>query len=390
MDQACQSRVLAFQQRMADQGLDLALLADADSIVYFSGYANYLAMDFGRPTLLGLLRDGAPVLITPAMEAEMAKAMTGLAAVEAWSDGENGEWRSPLARLVEASKARRIGIETGKTHPLIAAEIAATAARQNSSLEDVTPLVGALRMIKSPEELAVMAQAGQVAVAMGAAGRAAIGEGVPEYEVALAVIAGGTRKAAELLDGAAGADPADIFCSPTIHNLQVLQSGAHTCMVHRRSSVRRIERGDPVYLCFCGIANFRHFKLGFDREFWVGSVSDEQARAYETVVEAQQAALAEIRPGALAKDVHAAAEEVYRSSGYGPAYRTGRGIGYSFLETPELKRGDETRLQAGMTFAVDGGLGVPGRFGARIGDSIAVTADGFAYLTDFPRALAVL
>ena len=88
--------------------------------------------------------------------------------------------------------------------------------------------------------------------------------------------------------------------------------------------------------------------------------------------------------------MHAAAEEVYRSAGYGSAYRTGRAIGYSFLEPPEIKASDGTRLEAGMTFAVDGGLGVPGRYGARIGDSIAVNETGFEYLTDYPRELAVL
>jgi len=58
-----------------------------------------------------------------------------------------------------------------------------------------------------------------------------------------------------------------------------------------------MRKGDPVYLCFCGIANFRNYKLGFDREFFVGSATEEQARVYETAVAAQQAALAAIRPG---------------------------------------------------------------------------------------------
>ena len=63
---------------------------------------------------------------------------------------------------------------------------------------------------------------------------------------------------------------------------------------------------------------------------------------------------------------------------------------FAVMEPPELKHSDETRLEAGMTFAVDGGLGVAGRYGARIGDSIAVTETGFEYLTDYPRELAVL
>ena len=148
--------------------------------------------------------------------------------------------------------------------------------------------------------------------------------------------------------------------------------------------------GDPVYLCFCGIANFKQFKLGFDREFFVGAVTDEQARVYETAVAAQQAALAVLRPGVAAEEVHLAAEEVYRSAGFGQAYRTGRAIGYSFLEEPQLKQGDKTTIEPGMTFAVDGGITLPGAFGARVGDSVVVTESGFEYLTDFPRELTVL
>lgn len=384
MQNPCKKRVAELQARMRDEGIDVAVFSNADSVFYFTGFANYLAMEFGRATVVAVLRDGEPIIITPSQEAEMARAMTDLPDVREWTDGIDDEWRKPLAELIKSCRAKCIGYEIDKTDPAITRGI--TTSAEGARVADIAGLISSMRVIKTADELATMRQAGKVAVAMVEAGRGAMAEGVPEYEIALAVIAGGTRKAAEFLSD----DGADAFVSPTIHNLQVLQSGHHTCMVHRRSSTRCLQHGDPVYLCFCGIANFKHFKLGFDREFWVGSVTDEQARAYETVVKAQQAALSEIRPGAIAKDVHAAAEDVYLSGGYGTAYRTGRAIGYSYLEQPELKRGDETRLEAGMTFAVDGGLGFPGQYGARIGDSIAVAKDGFEYLTDYPRELAVI
>jgi len=182
-----------------------------------------------------------------------------------------------------------------------------------------------------------MRQAGQVAVAMVEAGRKTIRKGVPEYEVSLAAVSAGTRKAAELLAGTANRE----FDSPMIHNLQIMQSGSHTCMVHRRPTVRPIEDGDPVYLCFCGITVFRGYWLGFDREFFVGSVTDEQARLYEVTINAQMAALNAIRPGVVAEDVHTGANEVYRQAGFPPTYRTGRGTGASILEMPELKAGDK-------------------------------------------------
>ena len=384
MSQIHETRILELQRRMKDAGVDSFLIADPDSVFFFTGFWGYLGMEFGRPTILMVPREGESSLITPAMEGDMARAMTRMRDLREWTDGMGGEWMEHLSTLLTGNRGRTVMLESSKTHPTVAT--ATREAAKDARFKDGSSLISAMRMIKSDAEIAVMRQAGKVAEAMVAGGRAAIGEGVPEYELALAVIAAGTRKAAEFLSQK-GEDP---LMSPTIYNLQILQSGPHTCLVHRRSTVKRVAKGDPIYFCFCGIANLKQFKLGFDREFFVGSATDEQARTYETAVRAQQAALAMIKPGAIAADVHAAAEDVYRSAGFGLAYRTGRGIGYSFLEEPQLKRGDPTRLQPGMTFAVDGGITVPGKFGARIGDSIVVTKGGFEYLTNYPRELAIV
>ena len=42
----------------------------------------------------------------------------------------------------------------------------------------------------------------------------------------------------------------EAFISPMIHNLQIMQSGHDTSMVHRRASVKKLEKVDPVYFCF--------------------------------------------------------------------------------------------------------------------------------------------
>jgi Xaa-Pro aminopeptidase len=136
--------------------------------------------------------------------------------------------------------------------------------------------------------------------------------------------------------------------------------------------------------------NFKGVKLGFDRQYWVGEVPDEEARLYEIALKAQAAALHMIRPGAVAEDVHFAAAKVYQEEGFGLCYRTGRSVGFSLIEKPELKVGDQTVLQPGMTFAVDGAVSIPEKAAARVGDSIVVTDDGFDYLTPFPKDLQVL
>ena len=375
-------RTETLQRRLADEELDAAVLADPDSIYYFAGFANYLGTDFGRPTLLVVPRAGAPSMVTPLMESEMCRAMSWVDDVRPWEDGRSGEWRELLDGLLAG--VRRLGLEHDTLPQAVRRHLAQGPGGRETV--DVARTVGEMRMIKSAAEIAVMRQAGEVAIAMAEGARAVIGEGVPEYEVALAVIQGGTRKAAELLRD----EGPDRFVPPVIHNLQILQSGHDTSMVHRRASTRRLGQGEPVYLCFCGIANFRHYKLGFDREYFVGWVSDEHARIYETTLAAQAAALAAIRPGVTAEEVHYAAETAYRDAGFLPGYRTGRAIGCSFLEQPELKPGDTTRLRPGMTFAVDGGITVPGSFGARVGDSIVVTEDGCEVLTPYPKELTVL
>ncbi|MGF6439659.1 M24 family metallopeptidase [Paraburkholderia youngii] len=373
-------RVSKLRDALRVANIDVALISDPDAVAYFGGFWNYLGMDFGRPTLLVVPQDRDPVLITPLMESEMCTLMTWIKDIRPWCDGIDDEWRKPLREVLAASKVKRLGVERAKMPPLVAAALLVDA----DHIVDVGQIILDLRTIKTSSEIATMKQAGHVAVAMVEAAKQVIREGVPEYEIALAVVAAGTRKAASFLD-----EHKDRFVSPTIYNLQILQSGRDVCLVHRRSSVRTLKRGDPVYLCFCGIANFKNYKLGFDREFFVGSVTDEQARVYEAAVAAQQAALAQIRPGVRCEDVNAAAEQVYKDAGFAPGYRTGRSIGYSFLETPELKRGEQRTLEAGMTFAVDGGITIEGEFGGRVGDSIVVTTDGFEYLTNYPRELAV-
>jgi len=135
---------------------------------------------------------------------------------------------------------------------------------------------------------------------------------------------------------------------------------------------------------------FKQYKLGFDRMFFIKELSDEAAQVQQAAIDAQQAAIAAIRPGVSAESVALAADEIYRERGYQTGYRTGRSIGMAYLESPELKPGDKTILQAGMTFAVDGGISVDGRLGGRIGDSIVVTDSGCDYLTSYPRKILLV
>jgi Xaa-Pro aminopeptidase len=383
MSDLFRQRTAALRDRMGDEDLDLVLLAHPDSVYYFTAYWGDLGVEFGRPTVVAVPRDGVVTIVTAAMETEMARALTWVDDVRGYADGVAGEWRDPLQALLRDVHGH-IGFERFHCPPMVTEFL-----RQQvhaDCLRDVTAALSELRMVKSPEELEQVRQAGRVAVAMGEAGKNTIAEGVPEYEVCLACMGAGTRKAAEII----GAEDPDSFMSPVIHNLQVLNSAHFTSMTHRHPTVRTLRRGDPVYMCFCCIAHFKQLKLGYDREYFVGEVIDAHARAYETCIEAQRAAVEAMRPGITAEDVHMQAAEVYRKHGFTSAYRTGRAIGYSALENPELKEGDTTTLKAGMVFAVDGGITIPGEFGARVGDTIIVTENGTECVTEYPRELTIL
>ena len=376
-------RTERLQQQLEDRNLDLALLAHPDSVYYFTAYWGDLGVEFGRPTVAAVTRSGDATIVTAEMETEMARALTWVDQVRGYSDGVGGEWRGPLLEILKQTRGK-VGFERFHCPPVVTEFLRAHLDAHR--LVDLGPALSTLRMVKSAQELEQVRQAGQVAVAMGDAGKKAIAEGVPEYEICLACMNAGTRKAAEIIS----AEDPDSFMTPVIHNLQVLNSAHFTSMTHRHPTVRRLRRGDPVYMCFCCIAHFKQLKLGYDREYFVGRVSDRQAQIYQAAVEAQRAAVSAMRPGITAEEVHFEALEVYRKHGYGNAYRTGRAIGYSSLEKPELKAGDKTVLEPGMVFAVDGGITLAGEFGARVGDTIIVTEQGSECATDYPRDLTVI
>jgi len=381
-EQVYKRRVQDLQQRMSDHDIGVALITDEDSIYYFSGYHSYLYMDFGRPTFFVLTIDGDAAIITPAMELDMAGRMGWVDDIRPWQDGVSGEWRGPLDAVVKRLGGGILGVDLDSTPPVVRDYIHGLRGRANTL--DLGDVIADIRMIKSPEEIQLARHAGRVAEAMMEAGRQTIGEGVPEYEVAISTMSAGTRMAAELLENHYD----DELMSPNAHFLQIMASGSDTTMPHHRASTKRLKRGEPVFLCFCGMTNFRRFKLGFDRMFWVGEVTDPRhEEIYAVATASQGAALGMIRPGVRAEEVHGAYAEVIQSAGYEFPFRCGRATGSSFLEKPQITFGDTTELRAGMVLAVDGSVNVPNYFRAQVGDSIVVTDQGYEPLTNYPKAI---
>ena len=82
---------------------DVALITNDDSVYYFTGFYDYLHMEFGRSTILAVSRDGGSLLITTSMEMDMAEAAAVVDQVEARNDGMGKEWREALPALLDGS-----------------------------------------------------------------------------------------------------------------------------------------------------------------------------------------------------------------------------------------------------------------------------------------------
>ncbi len=373
------SRIQRFCQRLCEKNVDVALVTDEDNIYYLTGYYDYLYMEFGRPTILVISQDGQSLLITPTIDLNMAKVSAKVDQIAAWNDGMGQEWRAELPKAVHGAAC--VGIEPDHMPPIVRRYMDDLLGAE--TISSVSSILADMRMIKSAQELQLARDAGQVANAMMAAGRAAIKDGVPEYEVAIATSQAGTRTAAELLS----ANYEDTDMSPNTHFLQIMASGKEIIKTHHRATTRIMKTGEPVFLCFCGMTNFHRFKLGFDRTFWIGEIADKsQAAVYDVAIESQKAALAVLRPGITAEAVHAAYAKVIQDAGYDYPFRCGRATGFSFLEKPQLVTGDKTRIEPGMVFAVDGSVTVDS-FRAQVGDSVIITEDGYELLTNHPKSL---
>jgi len=372
------NRLTLFQNKLVEKNVDLALITDEDNVYYLTGYYDYLHMEFGRPTILVVPQNGPVVLITPTIDLNAAQSAAQVDRIAPWNDGMGNEWREELPKAIRNTTT--IAVEPDHMPPMVRAYVSEVIDTQR--LGNATALLSAMRMIKSPEELQLARHAGEVATAMMLAGRGAIADGVPEFEVAIATSQAGTRKAADLLTR----HYADTDMSPNTHFLQIMASGESIIKTHHRASTRIMHKGDPVFLCFCGMTNFHRFKLGFDRTFWIGDAPKDQIAVYEVAVASQKAALNALRPGVTAESIHAEYANVIQEAGYDYPFRCGRATGFSFLETPQLVTGDKTIIQPGMVLAIDGSVSVE-TFRAQVGDSVIVTEDGWEPLTQHSKAV---
>jgi len=128
------------------------------------------------------------------------------------------------------------------------------------------------------------------------------------------------------------------------------------------------------------------------RTWATGRLDDDLAALYDTVLRAQEAALAAVRPGPEGREIDAVARDIIAAAGHGKhfGHGLGHGVGLDVHEAPRLSRTAEGRLEAGHVVTVEPGIYLPGRGGARIEDLVVVTADGHEVLSATAKALRVV
>jgi len=157
-------------------------------------------------------------------------------------------------------------------------------------------------------------------------------------------------------------------------------------MPHGVASTRKLQPGEFVTFDFG--AYFQGYCSDLTRTIVVGEPTDRHREIYNIVLEAQERALAHIKPGMTGREADALTRETIARYGYGEffGHGTGHGIGLEIHEAPRLSQRSDTVLEPGMVVTVEPGIYIPGFGGVRIEDDVVVTESGIRVLTSSPKA----
>ena len=240
-------------------------------------------------------------------------------------------------------------------------------------LRNTAGAVERLRAVKDEEEVARI--------------RAAVKMGASLFDAVLPLIRPGTSEttlAAEM-EYAARRAGAEGMSFPTI-----VAAGRRSALPHARPT------GNPVPRRGFVLFDFGVILAGYcsdrTRTVCVGRSSAEARRVYQAVLEAQLAAIAQVRPGVAVGEVDRAARRVLRGAGLARyfTHSTGHGVGLEIHESPRVAAGQQERLQPGMVITVEPGVYLAERGGVRIEDMVVVTDSGCEVLTSTSKELIEL
>ena len=364
MSSSSSDRLTRARAEMQAAGVDALLVGPSADLRYLTGYD---APQLERLTMLALRADGEAVLVVPDLERPRAEDSGAGSAARIVTWGETDDPYGPVASVI--GDASRIAVGE-RMWALFVLELQRRF--PSASFLGSSTVMRALRMRKDESELALLRRAAAAAdgVAAGLAGERVSGR--TEREVARWIGEALLTRGCEHVGFA------------------IVASGPNSASPHHEPGERVIERGDALVCDFGGTID--GYSSDITRTFCVGDPADGFTEAYTVLAKAQDAAVCAVAPGVTAEAIDEAARSIIADAGFGDAFihRTGHGIGLEVHEDPYIVSGNDQKLEPGMTFSVEPGIYLRGRFGMRIEDIVAVTDDGVERLNVAPRNPVVL
>ncbi len=376
-DRLARARALA-----RGRGLDALLVGVGPDLAYLAGY---VATPLERLTMLVVPPSGRITLVAPRLELTPARsapaAATGLVEVAGWDETDDAHElvahlvREAVALEAPAERTLRLAVSDRlwSSHLL-----RLQGALPGSDWVPGGAILGPLRIVKDPEEVASLRRA--AAAADRVVDAIAVGRLVGRTEADVA-----DEVRARLL--AEGHESAEFA---------IVASGPNSASPHHEAGDRVIGAGDAVVLDIGGLLG--GYASDTTRTLWVtgGDPSrgpdDEFLRLYAVLRAAQAEASHAVRPGVPAERIDAVAREIISAGGHGPHFihRVGHGIGLETHEEPYLVAGNDAPLREGMAFSIEPGIYLEGRYGARIEDIVVCGPDGADVLNRSSRGLRIV
>jgi Xaa-Pro aminopeptidase len=362
MDHA--GRLSRVRSALGENDLDSLLVTHLPNIHYLCGFT-------GSAAALLVANRGAILLTDGRYSAQAKEEVKGARIVIASKSPlvAAAEW---LAMNKERRRSTTVGIEPESITAGMRDRLAGML-KGRARLRSAPPLVERARMVKDAAELLRIRRAVELGAGLFRIACKKIRPGVTEVEAAAAMEYEARRAGAEGMS------------FPTI-----LASGARSAIVHGRASGARIPRRGFV-VCDFGVI-LAGYCSDRTRTVHVGRPSGEARRLYEAVLEAQQAAIAAVRPGATAAEVDGAARRLLRKRKLAQyfTHSTGHGLGLEIHEAPRLAGGQTQKLEPGMVITIEPGAYLPGKWGVRIEDVVVVTPSGCEVLTPTDKELVII
>ena len=230
------------------------------------------------------------------------------------------------------------------------------------------------RLIKSAEEIRMIAASAKLTDAIYEAALAAAEPGATEIDLRDLIRTEAVRRGADGLS----------FDS-------IVATGASASMVHYETSAVPLRRGDMLMIDMGMI--LESYCSDMTRAVALGTKPKKRMRrAFDAVLAAQEATLKEVGPGVKTADLHRLATERLKRRGLARYFDhgLGHGVGLELHEGPVLNAASKDVLRAGMVITIEPGVYLPGVGGVRIEDLVAVTRNGHRVLSRTPKAFRTL